>query len=110
MNDVIIIGGSVAGLAERSPFSTPACRAIASPATRMACSVTITSHRWISAEARQQPVRYPSIRLVSAQAESVSGTIDDFSVLTDDGGSLRTRRPQQQSLSTSLHSPATYWR
>src|SRR5882724_995351 len=34
--------------AARSPFSIPACRATASPAIRMVCSATITSHRWTS--------------------------------------------------------------
>jgi thioredoxin reductase len=36
--------------------------------------------------------RYPTIRLVSARADSVSGAIDDFSVLTGDGESLGARR------------------
>jgi len=59
----------------------------------MACSATITSHRLdILAEARQQLARYPTIRLVNARADSVSGAIDDFSVLTADGESLRARR------------------
>src|SRR5436853_212309 len=46
----------------------------------------------ILAEARQQLARYPTIRLVSARADSVSGAIDDFSVLTSDGESLGARR------------------
>src|SRR5204863_7398592 len=46
----------------------------------------------ILAEARQQLARYPTIRLVSARADSVSGAIDDFSVLTGDGESLAARR------------------
>src|SRR6185436_1895720 len=58
--------------AARSPFSIPACRATASLATRMACSATI--------------------RLVNARADSISGAIDDFSVLTGDGESLGARR------------------
>ena len=32
------------------------------------------------------------IKLLSGRAESVSGAIDDFSVLTGDGESLRARR------------------
>ncbi|MCK1691065.1 NAD(P)/FAD-dependent oxidoreductase, partial [Bradyrhizobium sp. 145] len=46
----------------------------------------------ILAEARQQLARYPTIRLVSARADSISGAIDDFSVLTSDGESLGARR------------------
>jgi thioredoxin reductase len=46
----------------------------------------------ILAEARQQLARYPTIKLVNARAESVSGTIDDFCVFTDDNESLRARR------------------
>src|SRR5258706_16254811 len=46
----------------------------------------------ILAEARQQLARYPTIRLVNARADSVSGAIDDFSVLTGDGESLAARR------------------
>ena len=42
----------------------------------------------ILAEARQQLARYPTIRLVNARADSISGTIDDFSVLTGDGERL----------------------
>src|SRR5246127_1384198 len=46
----------------------------------------------ILAEARQQLARYPTIRLVNARADSISGAIDDFSVLTGDGESLGARR------------------
>jgi len=55
MNDVIIIGGSFAGLAAAlqlgrarrkvTVLDTGVPRKTASPATRMACSATITSHR-----------------------------------------------------------------
>src|ERR1700756_999363 len=46
----------------------------------------------ILAEARRQLARYPTIKLVSARAESVSGAIDDFNVLTSDGESFGARR------------------
>jgi thioredoxin reductase len=36
--------------------------------------------------------RYPTVKLVSARADSVSGAIDDFSVLTGDGESIGARR------------------
>jgi thioredoxin reductase len=46
----------------------------------------------ILAEARRQLERYPTIRIVKARAESVSGAIDDFAVLTDGGETLKARR------------------
>ena len=46
----------------------------------------------ILVEARQQLARYPTITLVTARADSISGTIDDFCVVTDDNESLRARR------------------
>lgn len=42
----------------------------------------------ILAEARRQLARYPTMRLVSVRADSISGPIDDFSVLIGDGESL----------------------
>jgi thioredoxin reductase len=74
MSDVIIIGGSFAGHSHgllghdhKPPLD-------------------------ILAEARLQLARYPTVKLVSARADSVSGAIDDFSVLTGDGESLGARR------------------
>jgi len=46
----------------------------------------------ILVEARQQLERYPTIRLVNARADSISGSIDNFSVLTSDGKSFGARR------------------
>src|ERR1051325_4492402 len=46
----------------------------------------------ILAEARQQLARYPTVRLVNARADSISGAIDDFCVHTADGESLKARR------------------
>jgi thioredoxin reductase len=74
MSDVIIIGGSFAGHSHgllghdhKPPLD-------------------------ILAEARLQLARYPTVKLVNARADSVSGAIDDFSVLTGDGESLGARR------------------
>jgi thioredoxin reductase len=83
MDDVIIIGGSFAGLAAALQLG------------RARRKVTVHDHKPpldILAEARQQLARYPAIRLVNARADSVSGAIDDFSVLTADGESLGARR------------------
>ena len=102
MNDVIIIGGSFAGLAaalqlgraRRKVTVLDTCR----PRNRFAGhSHGLLGHDHkppldILAEARRQLARYPTVKLVNARAESVSGAIDDFSVVTDDNESLRARR------------------
>ncbi|GEP04373.1 NAD(P)/FAD-dependent oxidoreductase [Methylobacterium oxalidis] len=102
MDDVIIIGGSFAGLAAALQLGRARRKAIVLdtglPRNRFAGhSHGLLGHDHkppleILAEARQQLARYPTIRLVSARADSVSGTIDDFSVLTGDGASHRARR------------------
>ena len=102
MNDVIIIGGSFAGLAAALQLGRSRRKVTVLdtglPRNRFADhSHGLLGHDHkppldILAEARQQLTRYPTIRLVSARAESVSGAIDDFSVLTGDGESLAARR------------------
>ena len=102
MNDVIIIGGSFAGLAAALQLGRARRKVIVLdtglPRNRFADhSHGLLGHDHkppleILAEARQQLARYPTISLVTARAESISGTIDDFTVLTGDGESLRARR------------------
>src|SRR3954465_4596597 len=112
MDDVIIIGGSFAGLAGAlqlgrgppgpSPPGRPRPKAPVLdpglPRNRFAGhSHGLLGHDHkppldILAEARQQLARYPTIRLVSARADSASGAIDHFSVLTGEGESLGARR------------------
>jgi thioredoxin reductase len=102
MNDVIIIGGSFAGLAAALQLGRSRRKATVLdtglPRNRFAGhSHGMLGHDHkppldILSEARQQLTRYPTIRLVSARADSVSGAIDDFSVLTNDGESLGARR------------------
>lgn len=102
MNDVIIIGGSFAGLAAALQLGRARRKVTVLdtglPRNRFADhSHGMLGHDHkpplsILAEARQQLARYPTINLVSARAESVSGIIDDFSVFTGDGQSLRSRR------------------
>ncbi|MNJ94520.1 Thioredoxin reductase [compost metagenome] len=102
MNDVIIIGGSFAGLAAALQLGRARRKVIVLdtglPRNRFAGhSHGLLGHDHkppldILAEARLQLARYPTIKLVNARADSISGTIDDFSVLTDDGESLRARR------------------
>src|SRR5437867_5685141 len=102
MDDVIIIGGSFAGLAGALQLGRARRKATVLdtglPRNRFAGhSHGLLGHDHkppldILAEARQQLARYPTIRLVNARADSVSGAIDDFSVLTGDGESLGARR------------------
>jgi len=102
MNDVIIIGGSFAGLAAALQLGRARRKVIvldtSLPRNRFAGhSHGLLGHDHkppldILALARQQLARYPTVSLVNARADSVSGTIDDFSVLTGDGDTLRARR------------------
>src|SRR5438876_327768 len=92
MDDVIIIGGSFAGLAGALQLGRARRKVTVLdtglPRNRFAGhSHGLLGHDHkppleILAEARQQLARYPTIRLVNARADSISGAIDDFSVLT----------------------------
>jgi len=102
MNDVIIIGGSFAGLAAALQLGRARRKVTvldtSLPRNRFAGhSHGLLGHDHkppldILAEARQQLARYPTVELVSARADSVSGAIDHFSVLTGNGESLGARR------------------
>jgi len=102
MDDVIIIGGSFAGLAGALQLGRARRKVTVLdtglPRNRFAGhSHGLLGHDHkppleILAAARQQLARYPTVKLVNARAESVSGAIDDFSVLTNDGESLKGRR------------------
>src|SRR3569832_717028 len=102
MDDVIIIGGSFAGLAAALQLGRARRKVTVLdtglPRNRFAGhSHGLLGHDHkppldILAEARQQLARYPTIRLVNARADRVSGTIDDFSVLAGDRERLSARR------------------
>ncbi len=102
MNDLIIIGGSFAGLAAALQLGRARKKVTVLdtglPRNRFADhSHGMLGHDHkppldILAEARQQLARYPTIQLVNARADSVDGAIHDFSVLTSDGQRLRARR------------------
>jgi thioredoxin reductase len=102
MDDVIIVGGSFAGLAAALQLGRARRKVTVLdtglPRNRKARhSHGLLGHDHkppldILAEARQQLARYPTIELVHARADSVSGAIDDFTVLTGDGESRRARR------------------
>jgi len=102
MDDVIIIGGSFAGLAAALQLGRARRKVTVLDTGLQRNRFAGHSHGLLGhdhkppmailAEAREQLARYPTIRLVDARADNVSGTIDDFSVLTGDGASLRARR------------------
>lgn len=102
MNDVIIIGGSFAGLAAALQLGRARRKVTVLdtglPRNRFAGyshGLLGRDHKpplEILAEARQQLARYPTIKLIQARADSISGTIDNFSVHTDDGETLSARR------------------
>ena len=102
MDDVIIIGGSFAGLAAALQLGRARRKVTVLDTSRPRNRFAGHSHGLLGhdhkppldilAEARQQLARYPTVRLVDARAESVSGAIDDFCVVTDDNESLRARR------------------
>ncbi|UXN75516.1 NAD(P)/FAD-dependent oxidoreductase [Devosia sp. A8/3-2] len=102
MDDVIIIGGSFAGLAGALQLGRARRKVTVLdtglPRNRFAAhSHGLLGHDHkapadILAAARQQLARYPTVRLINARAESASGAVDDFAVLTDDGETLRGRR------------------
>src|SRR6476619_6967529 len=102
MDDVIIIGGSFAGLAAALQLGRARRKVTVLdtglPRNRFAGhshGLLGYDHKPpldILAEARQQLARYPTVKLVNARADGVSGALDDFKVLTSDGESLRARR------------------
>ncbi|HVU31806.1 MAG TPA: NAD(P)/FAD-dependent oxidoreductase [Opitutaceae bacterium] len=102
MNDVIIIGGSFAGLAGALQLGRARRKVTVLDTGLQRNRFAGHSHGLLGhdhkppmdilAEARRQLARYPTITLVNARADSISGAIDDFSVLTADGESLRARR------------------
>jgi thioredoxin reductase len=102
MNDVIIIGGSFAGLAAALQLGRARRKVTVLDTGRPRNRFAGHSHGLLGhdhkppldilEEARQQLARYPTIRLVNARAESVSGAIDDFCVVTDDNEQLKARR------------------
>ncbi|MDR6985014.1 thioredoxin reductase [Rheinheimera pacifica] len=102
MDDVIIIGGSFAGLAAALQLGRARRKVTVLDTGLQRNRFAGRSHgllghdhkppQEILTEARQQLARYPTIKLVNARADSVSGAIDDFAVHTDTGETLKARR------------------
>ncbi|WP_316357888.1 NAD(P)/FAD-dependent oxidoreductase [Devosia sp.] len=102
MDDVIIVGGSFAGLAAALNLGR-ARRQVTIvdtglPRNRYASNAHgLLGHDGkppseILAEARAQLAPYETVRFLKARAASASGGADDFAILTDDGETLRARR------------------
>jgi len=102
MDDVIIIGGSFAGLAAALQLGR-ARRKVTVLDTHLPRNRFVDySHGLLGhdhkppleilAEARQQLARYSTIKLVNVRADRIFGTIDDFNVITSDGESFGARR------------------
>lgn len=102
MDDVIIIGGSFAGLAAALQLGRARRKVTVLdtglPRNRFAGhSHGLLGHDHkppldILVEARRQLARYPTVKLVNARADSISGDIDNFSLLTGEGERLGARR------------------
>ena len=102
MNDVIIIGGSFAGLAAALQLGRARRRVTVLDTGLRRNRYAGYSHGVLGhdhktpldivTEALRQLERYSTIRLVNARADSISGAIENFSVLTDDGGTFNARR------------------
>ncbi|KQN74662.1 NAD(P)/FAD-dependent oxidoreductase [Devosia sp. Leaf64] len=102
MNDVVIIGGSFAGLAAALQLGRARRNVVVldtgKPRNRFAShSHGVLGHDHkpplqILSEAREQLRRYPTIKLISTSAVSTSGAKDDFTVLTSDGEGMAARR------------------
>lgn len=102
MDDVLIVGGSFAGLAAALQLGRARRKVTVLdtglPRNRFAGhSHGLLGHDHkppleILATARQQLARYATIELVNARADAISGAIDDFAVLTDAGETLKARR------------------
>ena len=102
MDDVIIIGGSFAGLAGALQLGRARRKVTVLdtglPRNRFAGhSHGLLGHDHkppleILAAARQQLARYPTVKLVNARANAIAGALDDFTVTLDGGASLKARR------------------
>ncbi|USQ95481.1 NAD(P)/FAD-dependent oxidoreductase [Caulobacter sp. RL271] len=102
MDDVIIIGGSFAGLAAALQLGRARRKVTVLDTGLRRNRFAGRSHGVLGhdhkppsdiwAEARQQLSRYPAIRMINGRADSITGAIDNFSIVTGDGESLRARR------------------
>ena len=102
MDEVIIVGGSFAGLAAALMLGRTRRKSIVldtgMPRNRFAAHAHgLLGHDnrlpgEILALAREQLRRYPNVRLVNSRAIEASGSLDDFTIALGDGEELKARR------------------
>lgn len=102
MDDVIIVGGSFAGLAAALQLGRARRKVTVFdtglPRNRFAGhSHGLLGHDHkpplsILADARLQLQRYPTLTLVNARVSAIGGQLDDFAVQSEDGASRKARR------------------
>jgi len=102
MDDVIIVGGSFAGLTAAMQLGRARRKVTlldsGLPRNRFAAhSHGVLGHDGkapgeILAAGRAELAAYPSVRIINTKAVAASGAIDDFSITSDDGETLHARR------------------
>jgi len=102
MDDVIIVGGSFAGLTAAMQLGRARRKVTlldsGLPRNRFAAHAHgVLGHDGkapgeILAAGRAELAAYPSVRIIKTKAVAASGAIDDFSITSDDGETLRARR------------------
>ncbi|AMR25471.1 pyridine nucleotide-disulfide oxidoreductase (plasmid) [Hymenobacter psoromatis] len=100
--DVVIIGGSYAGLSAALTLGRAIRRVLVLDSGRPCNRMTPHSHNFltqdgrtpadIAAQARAQVLAYPTVQLVSETAVAAQGTDHDFTVTTDCGRTVRARK------------------
>lgn len=102
MDDVLIIGGSFAGLAGALQLGRARRQVTVLDTGLQRNRFAHHSHGLLGhdhkppaeilAAARQQLQRYPTVKLVNARATAIDGALDGFSVISDDGATRMARR------------------
>lgn len=102
IHDVLIIGGSFAGLAAAMPLSRARRKVLLVDAAQPRNRFATASHGFlgqdgvapaeIMARGRQELAAYPTFRMREGLVEKVEGEIDDFSITLADGRQERGRR------------------
>lgn len=102
MHDVIIVGGSYAGLSAGLQLARARRKVLVIDAGQRRNRFAATSHGFlgqdgqapevIAAEGRSQLIEYPSVTWVQDNVVEASGQLDGFSVRTQCNGELKARR------------------
>lgn len=100
--DVVVIGGSYAGLAASLQLARARRKVLIVDAGQRRNRFAASSHGFLGQdgrapgeiveEARAQVLSYPSVSIHHGRAESARGEKNDFSVWLDDGSAVRARR------------------